>query len=432
MEAGQSAAEVLERLYGPGIPEGADVDDAPKSEAELFANLGIDSVPMGEGFREVMQAHARDEGERFADANSAVNGPIQLMMNSDRFRRSYAESVQSRELPWVHLDLKHALRIEGSKWNVAALEREMTSVILAFAKGSREGARGFYMNVRVIWVAPGPGDIADVHWLGIEFALGRIVPGEPRVILYDPAQGGACGSETVWRGGSEVAFGPLLRIMTTERIRTSLGWEPERIDPRDPDLWRPFGSRGEAIEKAERSILRGEVEHVDAVNRGLKLLGFEYFDPPGRACQISEGDFFCQTWVLNFFKLRSEVSSMREVRDRVEGMCLIEGGHERAISDFTREALGSRAAFEYWKATRVDRGTDEEPDVTLGEHFYWWLRWAANRPGFGFVAPPENISWVDTRRRRLRRMRQRRRFRAVRGQIAGAEADYAFGDVQPL
>lgn len=343
----------------------------PDEVADLFADLGISRVPAGDGYEEVKRKHRRDDRGRFEGADSVSEGPLQLMMNNERFRADLGRSFESRDLRYLPFDEQLTIRRDGT-WNARELVGKMKRLLLDLVDSP-----GFYLTVSYGRVAPEDPDpnVADeIHWIGIEFRRGS---GPERATLYDP---GRCGEDLrVWAGADPIAFGLMLSILSDPEVARALDWE---VMP--TDSWGSLGSRGEAIGRADEMILSGRDTNMPLglqLQRILKSLGLAVFNPVETPCQTDVDDYFCQSWVLYLFEQRAKFGKSRsDIERTVDALWDDERALRKLVLDFTIRVIESDVAREYWTSRFVRR---EPGVVTSGADFYRWLLYAVHHPDYG-------------------------------------------------
>lgn len=338
----------------------------------MFANVGVSKPPRtGDGYAEVKRAHD-DNIPMFVDADDVTTGPIQTMLNSNRFRPRFAESLQTDTIIYLHYDRRLSIIVADKTWNAIFLLAELKKLVLD-AAGTKHAR--FYFTI-----ASGEGteEIADVHWVGIELVRGPVRDG-PIAILYDP---GACKStRPTWFGSKPVQYGLLLPLVSDPEVRKAFDWGET------PEIWGKFIGRRRALRAAEMAALRSEglrkrygSEAGSELLSLLPALGVRAFEPKIFACQTDHSDYFCQIWVLYLFRERALGHQPAEIERDVDILGK-EGILRITLIAFVKAAVRSDIASVYWKERmpipRVDGGQ------TMGDDFYAWLLHAIKHRDFG-------------------------------------------------
>jgi len=351
----------------------------------LFRKMGISKPPEeGDGFEIVKKKHAADPHNRFGSADDITAGPLQTMMNNRDFRKRLGDWLAGPRLPYAAFDRELTIEIDHT-WNARELTKELKQIARDRASLDDDG---FYVTIAYVYVSESE-DVADVHWVGIEFKRGAA---SERAVVYDPGWGG--GGRPTWPGEEPIAFGILLPLMSDPQVAVDLEWTDAPIDP-----WGDFGSREVAIETAEQISLGERVADevlVVRLHAALAKLGGRLFSPKKSPCQVDTTDYFCQSWVLYLFERRSGLGRSREQMER--DLDALRGNECRIkwlVLDFVRRVVRSDVAREYWSARSVKRG---KTVATEGEDFYRWILWAVSLPEFGDKFACAR-SFVDERRR---------------------------------
>ena len=330
---------------------------------KMFRKLGIDEPPPDgeDGYEMVKTMHEFGlNAFRFVNSTDVTDGPIQSMLNSPEFRMNFAQKIKPSNLPYVPFDRDFVVKVKENTSNADELIQELKGIIHDRADNDDPG---FFVSISYSASTEEGGGISDIQWIGFEFVRNQTAS-LPHVITYDPSSG-----MDVWYGSQPIEHQIIVPLLLDSDVRKQMGWTPEIPE----EVFQDFKSPGAIFRTFQRNIL-GFVGISDSLRKKHERLrnnlGIRRFLP-----KTSFGDYFCQTWVLYLYMIRTGTETAAIALEIVNLNC----ESRKNIVEFLREIVNSDTAREYWKTRRLQRTTGK---YTSGTAFYEWLKYSASLPSF--------------------------------------------------
>lgn len=409
MEIETGAKEFVK--FDPGVPP-----YILKLGRKTMEKLGLKDIKEGTIGYEAMKKKFKNS-HLFKESEDITDGPYQAMVNNVTFRVKAMHEMRKLYKTDEIIPLgSHTLIIGKADWKDHAAKKyiddiinlkdgKWTSVIFSFPME-------FEMHKGE--------SIGDVHWVGVELFKGTDGSDDIPAIIYDPAYSCPKGkrrlASSTWMDLDDSLYGLVLPIIMDSGVRKKMEWST--FDSNDLNEINALIKKHEIIPNpaipsnlAQLAVLLDYFTQIDqprsasVLDEMFKLAGnIQAFYPEFTACQISQSDYFCQSWSLYLVLSRMRGNSVHAIKQhissKVQGITRPERGSVKklpcpglgaSVADQMRIAteillfarwliLKTTAAKDYWYKQTVD---DDNGNEYSGEMLYAWIKEAAEMEQFG-------------------------------------------------
>lgn len=379
---------------------------------ETRRNFGLEGVQEKRDGYEILKEKFK-RSHLFKESEDITDGPYQAMVNNVAFRVKVLHEMQDRYNTHEIIPLgSHTLIIGEAEWNKHAAKQYITDIVSL----KDDEWTSVIFSFPMIFEAQKGETIEDVHWVGVEL----FKEGETQAIIYDPAYSCPRGKRglatSTWMDLEDSLYGLVLPIIVDPGVRKKMSWKeinPDEIN----ELIKEYELLPEIVDLSDFAQLAVLLEYFVYNERRTSDVSFEVlklmfklsgnvraFYPEFTACQISQSDYFCQSWSLylvlsrirgnNVSSIKRHISSkvlgvMRPQRGLIEKLpCPGLGASVKDQMRIGKEILSfarwlvlkTDAAEDFWLKQNV---SDDDGKEYTGDMLYKWLIEATKMKRFG-------------------------------------------------